>query len=99
MECCLELVSSSRACLFTPTGNLLRDLPALIGKSSGVPSCIGLKHPGTTSKGSRHEDFCLLTVACLLAEVVVVSRDKDIATSCKILRELSYSIEHYLQGG
>jgi len=60
------------------------------------------KELGELSKGSRHKDFCLLTVACLLAErgeVVVVSRDRGIATSCRLLRELGYSIEHYLPRG
>jgi len=60
------------------------------------------KELGELSKGSRHEDFCLLTVACLLAErgeVVVVSRDRGIATSCRLLGELGYSIEHYIPRG
>ena len=56
------------------------------------------KELGEIKKGSRYEDWCLLVIAFKLAEngvkVVVISRDKGIATACKEHRELGYTTAH-----
>jgi len=57
------------------------------------------KELGEIKKGSRYEDWCLLVIACKLAEkgvkVIVVSRDRGIANACKELGELGYTIYHH----